>query len=281
MNKDTDKNLKDSNTISDISIMDISYSISYKKVHKLIAALYMVTDIIDKEEPIRNKLRHLGAEIISDMHSVPAEAGNKISETVSFLNIASAMSFISEMNCSILKKEFFELKTSIQESINMKPTWLAEFFGESAISKSNSPHPSPLLVKERGNLNSKGHSIGHKISTRLGVQKGSTLMQALSNVQMSNKTHMMSDMNTNQNSGTRTQDFNLLKQKRRDAIINIIKNNGGNASIKDIRDKINIEMVGDVHFGEKTLQRELVSMTKDGVLNKTGEKRWSRYSIRS
>jgi len=251
----------------------------------------MVTDIIDKEEPIRNKLRILGTEIISDMHLIqqnnaghtsPADACNRIAETVSFLNIASAMNFISEMNCTILKKEFLELKGSIQEYIDMKPTWLAEFFdsdnvfppplsGEDLRRGFYSPHPNPLLTKERGNLNSKGH-LSARAGTGLGVQKGSTLMKALSD-----RTNSMSDKKFNTTNGN---DFDILKTQRRDNIISIIKNNGGNATIKDIRAKTNTGINGLPIYSEKTLQRELVSMIKDGVLNKTGEKRWSRYFIK-
>ena len=51
-------------------------------------------------------------------------------------------------------------------------------------------------------------------------------------------------------------------------------------AIKDIVDKIKAGEFGVYPCGEKTLQRELVSMAKDGVLNKTGEKRWSRYFVK-
>ncbi|KKS24674.1 MAG: hypothetical protein UU82_C0002G0039 [Candidatus Nomurabacteria bacterium GW2011_GWC2_41_8] len=236
-----EKKLKDSASITDISVMDISFSISYTKTHKLITALYMVTDIIDKDEPIRGKLRTLGTEIISDMHSVPAEASNKIAETVSFLNIASAMNFISEMNCTILKKEFLELQGSIQEYTDMKPTWLAEFF-----TKENNPYPTSPL--------SRGKSGVYKGHTRIGVQKGSTLM---------NKARLnMLGL--------------ALHTQRREEIKDSIKANDGNATIKDIKDKASGSLV---NCGKKTLQRELVSMVRDGVLNKIGEKRWSRYSL--
>jgi len=248
-----EKKLKDSASITDISVMDISFSISYTKTHKLITALYMVTDIIDKDEPIRGKLRTLGTEIISDMHSVPAEASNKIAETVSFLNIASAMNFISEMNCTILKKEFLELQGSIQEYTDMKPTWLAEFF-----TKENNPYPTSPL--------SRGKSGVYKGHTRIGVQKGSTLMKALSD-----KTQAMS------NSKARLNMLGLaLHTQRREEIKDSIKANDGNATIKDIKDKASGSLV---NCGKKTLQRELVSMVRDGVLNKIGEKRWSRYSL--
>ncbi len=264
---DGNKNLKDSTTGASLSLKDISFSISYNKTHKLITALYMVTDIIDKEEPIRNKLRTLGTEIISDMHSMPAEARNKIAETMSFLNIASAMNFISEMNCAILKKEFLALKESVQEGIDMKPTWLAGFFDDSHLEgwpKAGVDKvipPPPKGYSSRGELISKGHK-GH---TRIGVQKGSTLMQALSDTKLN---HTGRDV------------FEMLKKQRRENILNIIKNNGGNAGIKDILNKINIGEQDILSHSEKTLQRELMSMTKDGVLDKTGKKRWSRYFIK-
>ena len=251
------KNLKDTTTNKGISLLDTSFAVSYTKTHKLIAALYMVTDIIDKDEPIRNKLRILGTEVISDMHSSPADVGNKIAEIVSFLNIASTMSFISEMNCNVLKNEFFELKRSVHEFANAKPKWLEEFF------------PNPVL-------DSNGHaeqSKGHIFSNSIGVQKGSTLLKALSD-----RTKLFSPSISFSNTKN---NFLKLKKDRRDNIINIIKNNGGSASIKDIRTKINNKTNGGLSYSEKTLQRELLSLTKDNVLNKTGEKRWSKYFIKN
>lgn len=266
------KNLKDSVTNTSISIKDIPPSISYTKTQKLITALYMVTDIIDREEPIRHKLRTLGLEILSDIsniNSARAPLAGRIDEMMSFLDIASAMNFISEMNCAILTKEFLELKKSIQESTQIKPTWLEGFLSE-----------PPLLDKEGvggGNFGittspfglssstrRRENSIGHKGHTRIGVQKGSTLLQALSKIGVSNR-----------------KDFNILKKQRRADIIDIIKNNGGNATIKDIIIKINTGTRNSLPYSEKTLQRELMSMTRDGVLNKTGEKRWSRYFVKN
>jgi hypothetical protein len=252
------KNLKDSEQSRQggtprTDSVNMSVMLSYTKTTKLITALYMVTDIVDKSEPIRHKLRHLGAEIISDIHSTPAQACVKIAETVSFLNIASAMDLISEMNATILKKEFLELSQSIKESTENKPAWIEEFLGST-------------------------QSIGHRTQvaqptqTRIGVQKGSTLMKALSD-----KTKHLS--NTNTTSVVREQ-FDLLKKQRRNSIIKIIKDSGGNATIKDIKVKINTGILGAIIYSEKTLQRELVSMTKDGILNKAGEKRWSRYFLK-
>ncbi len=284
-----EKNLKDS--AKDTSSVPAQYQaigfglVSYTKINKLITALYMVTDIIDKDEPLRNKLRTLGTGIISDINSIPSNACRKISETMSFLDIASAVNIISEMNCSILKKEFLELNQSIKESVGeVKPLnkqidlseFLREEFpplldkegnggGNSLITTSPFGHSSSI----RGREISKGH-------TRIGVQKGSTLMKALSDKISPNERIQKSQF-------SHAQDFDVFKKQRRNDIIDIIKTFGGNATIKDIKDKAQTsqgKIASLISCSEKTLQRELVSMVKDSVLNKTGEKRWSRYFLK-
>ncbi len=264
------KNLKDYPNDLGIVIKDTSVYISYIKTDKLITALYMVTDIIDAGEPLRNKLRTLGTGIISDMNSNPANVFSKISEIMSFLNIASAINIISEMNCNILSKEFLELERATKESVDKvedlgNEVNLAKFFTDEL----SLPQAS----------NDKGHykSIGHHISTRIGVQKGSTLMHALSD------RNLVSSVvsNKNQSLSIKTS-FYILKKQRRDSMLDIIKTLGGSGTIKDIKDKI-VAMPKDagslISCGEKTIQRELVSMVKDGVLDKTGKKRWSRYFL--
>jgi hypothetical protein len=254
--------------------------LSYTKTNKLITALYMVTDILDKDEPLRNKLRTLGAGIISDIHQIEINynghtaslAVEKISEINSFLDIASAVNIISEMNTNILKKEFSELNKSIlsaqterelmgENTVSNKEINIEEFLAEkeSPLFITTPPFRHPSSARRGGNP---------KGQLRIGVQKGSTLLKALSD-----KTGAMSDTKSNHPNG---EAFDALKKQRREEIINIIQKNNKTATIKDIKDKAYGSLVS---CGEKTLQRELVSMVKDGVLNKTGEKRWSKYQL--
>ena len=262
-----EKNIKDIHQDSadnfGLTIKDTLPSISYTKINKLITALYMVTDIIDKEEPLRNKLRTSGVNIISDINSTPSSAGARIREIMSFLDIASAVNIISEMNCNILRKEFAELNQSIlsaqggKDSVENLDTAvnLTEFFKEPARAAGGLPLPKDYRGKD------KFQSLGQRSFTRIGVQKGSTLMKALSD---RNLVSSMSHRNP------------TLKKQRQNEIIKVIQKNGGSATITDIKNGAYGSLVS---CGEKTLQRELVSMVKDNVLNKTGEKRWSRYFI--
>jgi len=262
-----EKNLKDS--IKDIKSMSAPYeaesfhlesvTLSYTKTSKLIMGLFMVTDIMDKEEPLRTKLRILGTEIISDTYSAPLKAGSKISEVMSFLDIASAINLISVMNSSILKNEFIKLEQSIKEYGQIGSTWLEDF--------------SPRSQKQE--------SIGHGQSfktrqtrTRIGVQKGSTLMKALSKVGVSYR--VSSNLSKNINN------FDLLKKQRREDIISILKKNEEGFTITDIKTKSkgpDTQSQALISCSEKTLQRELASMIVEGILLKTGEKRWSRYFL--
>ena len=288
--KDSQKDsLKDTSSAPAVYIPTGSHFGSYTKTNKLITALYMVTDIIDKDEPLRNKLRTLGAGIVSDMHlSSQGRAGEtaslmfgKISELMSFLDIASSVGIVSEMNANILRKEFVELNQSIKESSgNTQATNrqinLSEFFKDSE-------YENEELIVPKKLFHVKGHypAIGHHTnSTRIGVQKADTLLKALNGLKAHSATAGALQKNTTNNK----HDFEQIKKERESQIINIIKIIGGGATIKDIKDKAQANptvAVSLISCGEKTLQRELVFMVQSGVLKKTGEKRWSRYALAS
>ncbi|MEK7088510.1 MAG: hypothetical protein AAB913_00060 [Patescibacteria group bacterium] len=266
------KNLRDTSkdSIKDTSSSPVSLALwrdqsrYYNKTNKLITALYMVTDTIDKDEPLRLKLRTLGVEILSDTSTVSniSKTGfdiEKITTILSFLNIAFDVGMISEMNCNIIRKEFVELKQSIQEFTAQNHLWFEEFVSRPSKEELHSPHPAfgtPLHLQKNGEGTGVRNSKGQ--GTRIGVQKGSTLMKALNRV------------------SHKDNNFELLKQQRRELIIKIIKNRPDGISIKDII--LGIRNLGE-EAGEKTIQRELISMVKDNVLKKTGEKRWSLYFL--
>ena len=258
--KSREDNLKDEGGSIGIVIKDIAVSISYTKTNKLITGLYMVTDIIDKDEPLRVRLRTLGAGILSDIHQIPHLASPKIAELMSFLDLAKTLHIISPMNCEILEKEFMALYQSLKESMSQTDRFnqqldLAEFF-----QKELPPYSQNTETIEK-------IPIGHKGQTRIGVQRGNTLMKALSD-----KTLGMSDRRVKRNNDS----FDILKKDRRAEILHFIKNSAGGATITDIKNGAGPKVAS---CGEKTLQRELVSMVKEGLLRKAGEKRWSRYYL--
>ena len=288
------KNIKDVT----LSLKDKAISISYTKTNKLITALYMVTDILDSAEPIRHKMRVLGADILSDIHLANSysikDTGLKvisnINAIISFLDLSFTLGMISEMNVNILKKEFLALKNSLKESVVIPNSFmtggqsLTDFLNEvdenTFEEKTEIRNPlftrTPMFPHNR-NI-SQGHGSSIHTSTRIGVQKGSTLLRALSD-KIGDK-----DNTKKVPPNIHKEEFELIKKERRNEILNIIKSyvlSNGQAQGATITD-INSKAQGHIKsMSEKTLQRELVSMVEDDVLYKTGSKRWSRYFIKN
>ncbi|MFM7088603.1 MAG: hypothetical protein ACKOW9_03665 [Candidatus Paceibacterota bacterium] len=266
-------------------------TISYNKVNKLITALYIVTDILDNEEPLRTKLRSAGADILSDVYLLRSTRSNSVSyrvignilKTISFLDIASTVGILSAMNCGILRTEFVLLKDSVIRALDTYATLgsevnLADFFQ----SESETKNESESRVEKRA-----GFEIKHPLtplkrtveSTRIGVQKGEHLLQAISD-KMTQKSTTQTPVKTTPKETKETSHsrdaFNVLKKDRREIILNIIKDKKDGATITDIK---NAAYGPLKDMGEKTLQRELVAMVAEYVLKKVGDKRWSRYYI--
>jgi len=63
----------------------------------------------------------------------------------------------------------------------------------------------------------------------------------------------------------------IATRSRRDRVLDVLRDKG-EATIKDI-----VEVVTDC--SEKTIQRELINLIKDNIVNREGERRWSKYKI--
>ena len=63
----------------------------------------------------------------------------------------------------------------------------------------------------------------------------------------------------------------LKKNGRQSVILNLLKKKG-EIMIKDVSPLIE-------GVSEKTIQRELLTLVKSGILRKEGEKRWSKYFL--
>ena len=129
--KKTDLNIYGQSNVSDIkSLSDRSiYDFANKKTEKLVTALYMVSDCMDTDDALKVKLRLLGVELLSDIYKLsilsPMDKHNYIGislthiyELLSFIEIAYTIGFISEMNTTILKKEFSALATDLQGNLS-------------------------------------------------------------------------------------------------------------------------------------------------------------------
>lgn len=235
----------------DYFAQDRSFVFVYKKTEKLATALYMVTNLFNDTEPMKWTLRAKVSELLSFIigfkdvlesreYEFSNEVKTKVLEIVSLLEVASQSGLVSPMNFSILKTEFMNL---IGGLIPLKKQ--TEERDRFALPKTFFDVPQGSTYTPTHVPNAGGVDTQHKGQ------------------------HTIKD--TTVPSETANEITSFKKTNRQSIIINLLKKKK-DLTIKDIA-----QVIRDC--SEKTIQRELISLIDAGVLKKTGERRWSRYSL--
>ena len=283
-----------SNKIKRTSSEGVFMSVS-KKAEKLTTALYMLTDLIREDDPMRLKIRQTSISILSDTRGLSyamtgdlyfhlARVISKSWEIVSLIEVCVVVGFISDMNYNILKNALIDfisdlrnrqkiegfshiqdLKIGVGESTNFKLK--SDFFKISAEDLSE--------MKEQ--------SIG-QISDNSDAQKNKQATETIETPVVKIKNKIISKSPMSKESFARVNTFEASKSTRTqtsvptagqanriEKIIELI-NEKKDISIKDIVSYFK-------EYSQKTIQRDLASLVEEGKVKRTGEKRWSRYSI--
>lgn len=265
--KKTEINIYGESNVSNVDSFvnkDINEFIN-KKTEKLVTALYMVSDCLDDDNPLKNKIRTEGLELLSFVYKVSTlsfsqkyahitETLNKINEILSLIEISYTIGFISEMNTTILKKEFNFLISELK-NYQEKNKHFTYNLDEKMFDVSRSEGENGIDLLDKGQIKDK-RTIYNNMSF---MNKKSPL---------SNSDYIRRPLSENRI---------LNKQDRINKIMSVIKNYNApvgqvGISIKDISLLYN-------DCSEKTIQRELNDLVLKGLLKKTGAKRWSRYQI--
>jgi len=232
------------------------FSYMLKRAEKLSAALYLITDFLSDTEPIKWALREKAVDLISDIslaESAPLSdrldildvVSRTIREITTLISIARVSRMVSEMNSDIMLGGYGDLSESLgghSRVISTADTIVSNILSEDGAGKL--PFPE-----------NKRHLIGQSAqSMRHGGEK------------------VMTNSTKGQNQNSDVKDKAAGRDSRRESIISLIRKHGV-VTIKDISTVIS-------GCSEKTIQRELVSLVKDNVLKREGERRWSRYSLR-
>ena len=216
----------------------------YKKIEKLTTAIYMITTLFSDMEPMKWSLRRNSSDLLSFIINHGSSVSNmeldftyslktRFLELTSFLQVSSKVSLISEMNFSILSKEFLNLLNILQNSNTEK--------------LSIGRHPFKALDNKFFEV-SRPEPKEENLNTRFS-------------------TETIKDKITTKNKAN-----SVLKRTNRQSIILELLRKNKELNIKDIA-----RFVKDC--SEKTIQRELIFFVNAGVIKKTGERRWSRYSL--
>lgn len=266
-----------------------SFSISLaKKCERLATAEYLVTSFLSDAEPLKARLRVLSLDLVRDASlvrfgTVAHELGAfetlraNISETLSLLELAFINGLVSEMNFSILKREYVHLRDTVEvkkvSRESRSDMALGDNFFESTqtkLSEQNTLPPSGALKTAFVHSETKNN-----MPASTEYSKG----------QMTAKNTQMSDRKvappapvvpavrkqTTLPTSSPNARIDVAREARHIRILKLVKDKR-EVAIKDIVE----------HFpelSEKTIQRELLSFIESGVLKKTGDRRWSRYSI--
>lgn len=246
----------------------LAVSVISKKTEKIVTAIYMVTDFVPESEPLRTHLRTLGLSLISGTRRIGArsseplyaladEVNRTIDETNTMLTLATTIGIISEMNGAILASELGKVKAEIDRHYGNKNVMLATHPGYANIMLTPDMFEVPTSEKMLQTFD-KGQEIYKGQNTVFPTaQPAPRLDQAQKrSFETVAKKHDIG-----------------IKIARRNDVLNVIKSKG-RASIKDV-----VSLLKDI--SEKTVQRELLALVKEGVLVKEGEKRWSTYRVAS
>lgn len=259
------------------------FSYVYKKTEKLVTAIYMITNFIKDNEPLKWKFRENALKLLSlnrafttvslsERKDLIKEYQAVASEIVSLAGIASHGGLISEMNAGVISREFSALvllmekeenKKANDETVSLEPGFFQVAARQShevytstpvaplsTITVEQTPHRENVLytprpVQAAETTSDKGHV----------TEKGETKSEYLPIKDAKEKAAKSSDP----------------KDSRQTIILKILSKKGG-LNVKDFEEAIK-------GVSTKTIQRELLSMVASGVLKKEGERRWSTYSL--
>lgn len=233
---------------------DLYLTFFSQKVEKIVSAVYLVTNYFPPQESLKWQLRERGLILLSNVLSLKdinlsykdrtiIDIKDIILEIVSFLDISFTAKIITEMNAEILKRE-----------LNLLLNLLDRGFDE--IRQNDSQFLEHNFFKVKGD----------NLSLETDIQGDDKLDKRHS------KGHIKLSFNPLNNVEKKEKISGSLKKKnRKDDIIKLF-NKGQKLTIKDIS-----QVIDDC--GEKTIQRELQSLMKEGRIKKEGERRWSHYSL--
>lgn len=224
------------------------FAFIYKKTEKLVTAVYMITDFIKDNEPLKWKIRENALALMSlniafttvslaERKSLIKEYHSLALEIVSLSSVAERSGLISEMNFHILSREFNALVSIIdkdenkkihEETVILDPGFFATEYPKAEYQKATAPAAQVPVVSYKGHVKDIGERPAQSVSKD-------------------------------------------DKDSRRSFILKLLSKKSA-LSVKDFADGIK-------GVSEKTIQRELLAMVALGIIKKEGERRWSTYSL--
>ncbi len=239
------------------------------RIKKIVFASYMVSDLIKDTESLKSNIRNIADGLLKDSCLLYKNRFQTIKENLlvlkTFFELGLVSKLVSVMNAEIMIKEISRTleELAIEEQEESKRMTLEnETFFISQL---------PENKNEINNLNNlypyADSSKGDLLRTEYKGQNSNVFYKH----DKSYTKKIFSEKDKFNIKDKNQSSKKSLNNEREDRIISIIKDRK-EVTIKDIS-----ALIKDC--SEKTIQRDLIQMLEKGVIKKTGERRWSKYSI--
>lgn len=269
-----------------------------RKSERLVTALYLVTDLIDDKEPIKQGLRKSAVALLSSMNSLAqidvkdkvAEFKNSlrsVTEILSLLQVSVTTGIVSDMNGNILIDGFRSLQLVLEKkqpiltkemlTIDNEADLNSEPSSTNAITSTSYDVLTPLAIARiKDNEDKKTVIKPSTINVPQKIDRNTDPENKKEKLETSSKqsqhTHNTSAHQNIRPIPSFATSFQARKHSRSDQILALFVK-GVDISIKDISTRIK-------GCSEKTIQRELNNLVSSGKIQRIGEKRWSRYILK-
>lgn len=279
-----------------------------KKSEKLVTALYLVTDLMNDNEPIKHGLRRNAVALLSSMNALSQLdvkdrilelkiSLKSVTEVISLLHVSVTTGIVSQMNGDLLMDGFRSLQLVLEKKqpiftkemlhVDDEESLETDIHFSSAVITSSYDVLTPLSLARLHESKEDARRTGEllrqaqilsKIETKdnKGQIKESFIKDRKESLIKDNyprpSTHAVLMEHAARPLNNLASSFQMKKLSRRDQILALFVK-GVDVSIKDIAARIK-------GCSEKTIQRELNSLLYDNLIDRIGEKRWSRYVLR-
>lgn len=257
------------------------------RMKKILAALYMLTNLLDNNDPLSKTIRVSGTEALMAIHNLIAGSTDttsdlqvfyhRLNEINSYLDVAHKNKFFSDMNYRVVSQEIYNLSSVVADNLasvhNESPqgnnlNTINDLFTGNNFNSSAQPSKKILTEKISGNTKNDSDDISesHLKDTPVFVQK-QTIPKPFVNT-LTKKTSEPTLKKTGRKSKPKS---NQIKDTRKENIIKILKQKK-DASINDI-----CALFKDC--SSKTIQRDLIELIEENKVVKHGSRRWSTYNL--
>lgn len=255
-NNNQSNSYQSQNSSMELFNKDKKFSFIFKKAERFASALYLISNLFSDKEPLKWRIRSIASDLVTGIINVKDrgeyvyyESQKNLTEVMSLLQVGKASGLISQMNYDILDKESQNLISLFQEQGGLDFVTISNKFFE-----------TDKMIESPKETEEKRENVVKDILYKGQRQERENVLDKR-------------DLQTNTFSSAPLVKKTPKKSYRKELIVNFLKKKD-EATIKDIASQVR-------GCSEKTIQRELADLVNMGVLNKEGERRWTKYFLKS